>query len=87
VLSDNTKYIPKARSAVNEATFWRDLRDDHQTELRHKWLERDLKDYTWDIVRRFIDKPGSSLEGLGEYTPSGKLSELQNLTQVDVRLA
>jgi len=87
VLSDNTEYIPKARSAVNEDGFWGDLRDESQTELRHKWLERDLKDYTWDIVRRFIDKPSSSLEGLGEYTPSGKFSELQTLVQADVLLA
>jgi len=87
VLSDNTEYVPKARSAVNEDRFWGDLRDESQMDLRRKWLERDLKDYTSDIVRRFIDKPSSSLEGLGEYTPSGKFSELQTLAQADILLA
>jgi len=56
----------------NDTTFWDDLRKGDGMELRRKWMEHDLRDYTWDIVRRFIDDPSSPLEGLGQYTLSGK---------------
>ena len=73
----------------NEESFWEDLRDEYRKELRHKWLENDLNlnAYTWDIVRRFIDDPHSSLEGLDQYASSGKFYEPQAVSRVDVRLA
>jgi len=79
VLSGRPEYTPKARPLNNEgATFWQNLYQD-VNDCRRNWLERDLYEYTWEIVDGFTsggsyDSSGF-LEGLRQCIISGKLPE------------
>ena len=68
MLSDNTKYTPKARPLVENPNFWEEVR----TKGLGDWLTMDLYEYTGILVERLIaERTGTILQTLRQTTMSG----------------
>ena len=91
MLSGKPEYTPKARPLNNEgATFWHNLYQDVDG-CRRDWLERDLYEYTWEIVDGFTsggnhDNSGL-LEGLHQFIISGTLAAFKEVLIAYITLA
>ena len=54
----DTIYTPKARPLGNDYSFWDDFRNGKQ----NQWLERDLYDYTEDVIKNFSRDPDNTMQ-------------------------
>jgi hypothetical protein len=76
MLSNNTKYTPKARPLDDDVDFWENARKNGLGD----WLELDLYDYTRTLVERLIgEHPGTALQTLRQTAMSGMPAQLLTL--------
>jgi hypothetical protein len=68
MLSNNTKYTPKALPLDNDPGFWEEVRRKGLGD----WLERDLYEYTLTLVKSLVGEcPGTALQTLEQTAMSG----------------
>jgi hypothetical protein len=77
MLSNNTKYTPKARPLDDDPFFWENARENGLGD----WLELDLYQYTQTLVETLIcERPGTALQTLRQTVMSGTSAQLSTFS-------